>query len=432
MIDPTAAPTVKQLALLSIPAIVIGAVSALVLWLLDVGAGWLQDQLWTELPALVGATGSTPWWIILVMTLVGAAVGLVAQFMPGHAGPDSAVGGLEGPPPPIAVLPSLLIAVVLGLAGGVSLGPENPIMAINGALAVAALARLSNAVPPRLVVLLSAAGTLGALFGTPVGAALVLTGMVAAVKAGGSLWDRMFLPLAAAGAGAITMHLLGAPTLAFDVEPMTEADGFDLLSGFLIAAVAAVAAIAIAWAFPYVHRAFHALRHPIVFTTLGGLVLGVLGAIGGPITMFKGLEETGELISNPGAYSVPQLAMFAVVKLIALLVAASAGFRGGRIFPIVFVGVAIGLVGHGLFPDVPLSLAIASGVLGTVLVGTRDGWMALFVAAILVGDPLVLPLLCVIIVPVWLIVTKAPALEIAAPETPAPSPPTAPAEPARP
>ncbi|MFF2276987.1 ion channel protein [Agromyces sp. NPDC058126] len=425
-------PTVKQLVVLSIPAVAVGAGSALVLWLLDVGAGWLQDQLWTTLPGLVGATSSTPWWIILTMTVIGAAVGLVVWLMPGHAGNDSAVGGLEGPPPPLVALPSLLIAVVLGLAGGVSLGPENPIMAINGALTVALFARMSKAVPPNLAVLLAASGTLGALFGTPVGAALAFTGTLAAIKGGGSLWDRMFLPLASAGAGAITMHLLGAPTISFSVEPMTEVGGIDLLTGALVAGVAALAAIAIAWAFPYVHRAFHSMKNPLIFTTLGGLVLGILGAIGGPITMFKGLEETGELLADPDEYTALQLAAFAGIKLIALLVAASAGFRGGRIFPMVFIGVAIGLVGYAVIPGMPISLAVACGVLGTVLVSTRDGWIALFVAAIVVGDPLVLPVMCVVILPIWLMVTRAPALEIAAPEPAEPTAPASPSGPARP
>jgi len=99
--------------------------------------------------------------------------------------------------------------VILGLAGGVSLGPENPIIAINSALAVAAFARFTSKVPARLVMLLATSATIGALFGTPVAAALVLTGTVAAVKGGGSLWDRLFLPVAAAAAGALTMHLLG-------------------------------------------------------------------------------------------------------------------------------------------------------------------------------------------------------------------------------
>ncbi|GGR18567.1 ion channel protein [Agromyces mediolanus] len=411
-------PTVRHLLLLSIPALVIGAASALVLWLVDLLAEQLHVVLWEALPGVFGADAATPWWILVVLTATGAAVGLVVQFAPGHAGADSATTELDAPPMPLLVVPSLLVAVVLSLAGGVSLGPENPIIAINTALAVALLARLSKAVPQQLVVLLASAATIGALFGTPVAAALVLTGTVAAVKAGGALWDKLFLPLAAAGAGAITMHLLGGSSISFTVTPMGEVEPVFLLTGLLVAAVSALAGILAAWALPPVHRAFHSLRHPLLFTTLGGLVLGLLGMIGGPMTLFKGLEQTGELIEHPERYGAGQLALFAGIKIVALVIAAAAGFRGGRIFPAVFIGVAIGLLGYALIPGLPLSLAIACGALGIVLAATKDGWIAIFVGVALVGDPLVLPLLCVIVLPVWLLVTKAPELVVHPSERP--------------
>ncbi|MCM3657557.1 ion channel protein [Agromyces mediolanus] len=405
-------PTVRRLLLLSIPALVIGIVSAVVLWLVDLLAEQLHVVLWELLPGAFGADAATPWWILVVLTATGAAVGLVVQFVPGHAGVDSATTELDAPPMPILVVPGLLVAVTLSLAGGVSLGPENPIIAINTALAVTLLARSSKAVPQQLVVLLAVSATIGALFGTPVAAALVLTGTVAAVKAGGALWDKLFLPLAAAGAGAVTMHLLGGSSISFTVSPMGEVEPVFVLTGLVIAAGSALAGILAAWLLPILHRAFHSLKHPLLYTTLGGLALGVLGMIGGPMTLFKGLEQTGELIEHPERYAPAQLALFAGIKIVALVVAAAAGFRGGRIFPAVFIGVALGLLGYALIPGVPMSLAIACGALGIVLAATKDGWIAIFVAVALVGDPLVLPLLCVIVLPVWLIVTKAPELVV--------------------
>ncbi|GAA1524831.1 H+/Cl- antiporter ClcA [Agromyces terreus] len=408
-----AGPTVRQLALLSIPAIAIGIGSALVLWSVSGLAELLQGFLWTTLPATFGADEATPWWIFTVLTLTGAVVGAVVWLMPGHAGQDSATTELSGPFPGLKALPSLTIVVVLSLAGGVSLGPENPIIAINAALSMALLARFAK-VPPEQIAALAIAGTIGALFGTPVAAALVFTGMVGALK-GGSLWDRLFLPLAAAGAGAATMDLLGGSKPSFPLEPMGELQPVFLLTGLVVAAASALLGIAAAWAFPYVHRTFHALGNPLIFTTLGGMVLGVLGILGGPITLFKGLEETGELLTNPDAYSPGQLAAFAGIKIVALLVAASAGFRGGRIFPVVFVGTALGLLGYALLPDLPISLAVACGVMGITLAATRDGWLALFIGAALVGDVTVLAPMCLIVLPVWLLVTKAPELVVSPP-----------------
>ena len=411
--------TARRLLVLAVPAILVGVASALVLWSLDRLAEALQGVLWEAVPDALGIDPSG-WWIVLVLTLTGVAVGLGLRFLPGHGGPDSATTELVGAPLPLRTLPGLAIVTVLGLAGGVSLGPENPIIAINSGLIVAVLARLLPRVPARLSMLLAASATIGALFGTPVAAALIFTGILAALKSGGSLWDRLFLPVAAAGAGATTMHLLGAPPFAFELPPYGAPQPIDFVTGSLVACAAAVIGLAALAAFPVVYRALHALRHPVIITTVGGFVLGLLGLIGGPITMFKGLEQTGELLQNADDYDGAQLAAIAGIKIVALLVAASALFRGGRVFPATFIGVALGLLGHVLIPALPLGLAVACGVLGILLVVTRDGWIALFVAVAISGDLTTLPMLCVIVLPAWLLVSAAPEVRI----EPAP-PPTA-------
>lgn len=408
--DELPAPTPRQLALLSVPALVIGIITALMLWALEAVAGLLEDVVWTTLPDALGIDPSG-WWIVVVLTTTGLLVGLCLQLLPGHGGPDSATTELMEPPLKLRTLPSIAIVTMLGLAGGVSLGPENPIIAINVSLAVALLARFMPGVPPRLAMLMAAAGTIGALFGTPVGAALLFTGALAAVRGGGSLWDKLFLPLASAAAGAATMHVLGVPPLAFSVPPST-VDPLDVVLGVVVACAAVLIGLLGVIALPVVHRAFHALRSPILIATLGGFVLGLLGLLGGPITLFKGLDQMGELLADPDAYSAGDLALIIAVKLVALVVAASAAFRGGRVFPATFIGVAIGLLGHALIPGLPLGLAVACGLIGMLLVATRDGWLSLFMAAGVSGDIGLLPWLCVIILPAWLLVTRAPEFRI--------------------
>ena len=92
------------------------------------------------LATTAGNSGDRPGftlWIIGVLTLTGIAVGLVIRFSQGHAGPDPACEPLIGAPVPPSALPGLIVALILGLAGGVSLGPEHLIMTVNIALAVA-------------------------------------------------------------------------------------------------------------------------------------------------------------------------------------------------------------------------------------------------------------------------------------------------------
>ncbi|MGJ3560504.1 chloride channel protein [Streptomyces sp. INA 01156] len=97
-------------------------------------------------------------------------------------------------------------------------------------------------------------------------------------------------------------------------------------------------------------RGVPAAAAPPADAPAGGVVLGALAALGGHLTLFKGLDEITVLAADPGGWSAGQFATMTVVKLAALLVAASCGFRGGRIFPAVFVGTALGLCAHALVP----------------------------------------------------------------------------------
>jgi H+/Cl- antiporter ClcA len=400
----------RLLLALVIPGIIVGTASALLLIALTVVSNQLEDVLWDWLPATVGVGADSPAWIIGVLTLAGLAVGLVVTFVPGHAGPDPAATELAGPPLPLVVLPGLALAVILTLASGVSLGPENPILGINIGLTVAIGLRVLPRMPGAAWSALAFAGTIGAMFGTPIGAALLIS--ETSDTSGRPLWDRLFGPLVAAAAGSLTMLLLGGESFALTIAPYPQHELIDLVSGSLIAVGAALLGLVAIYAFPLVHAAFHRLRQPILVLTAGGFVLGLLGVIGGPISLFKGLDQMKELTETAADYAPAGLALLAVVKLVAVLVASGSGFRGGRIFPSVFAAVALGLFVYALFPGVPEAIALGASLIGILVAVTRSGWLAIFMAGLMVGDASVVPELVVIVLPAWLVVTGRPEMVV--------------------
>ncbi|MGW4912214.1 ion channel protein [Streptomyces sp. NPDC004270] len=410
---PPSAPA-RALLPLILPALVVGVGSSLLYLVVSSLAERLQHVLWNNLPDALGIGRYSAPWMLVMLTATGVAVGLVVWKVPGHAGPDPATLGLEAVALPPVVLPGLLLATVLMLAGGPSLGPENPIIAVNVGLALW-LGRLAMPrMPGSLWPALADAATLGALFGTPVAAALVISEALAGKPLKGALWDNLFGPLMAAGAGAMTTALVARPALDLGLPAVGRLRWADLLAALVLAPVAALLGMLAVYAFPYVHGAFRRLGHPMVALPAGGVVLGLLGALGGHLTLFKGLDEVAELAKDPTGWSAGQFAVMTVVKLAALLVAAACGFRGGRIFPSVFIGAALGLCAHALVPAVQPSVGVAAGVLGMLLAITRQGWVSLFTASVLVASPTILALLCIASLPAWLLVTGRPKMQLRA------------------
>ncbi|EAC1432699.1 ion channel protein [Escherichia coli] len=403
-------PRARTMLLLSLPAVAIGIASSLILIVVMKIASVLQNLLWQRLPGTLGIAQDSPLWIIGVLTLTGIAVGLVIRFSQGHAGPDPACEPLIGAPVPPSALPGLIVALILGLAGGVSLGPEHPIMTVNIALAVAIGARLLPRVNRMEWTILASAGTIGALFGTPVAAALIFSQTL-----NGSsevpLWDRLFAPLMAAAAGALTTGLFFHPHFSLPIAHYGQMEMTDILSGAIVAAIAIAAGMVAVWCLPRLHAMMHQMKNPVLVLGIGGFILGILGVIGGPVSLFKGLDEMQQMVANQ-AFSTSDYFLLAVIKLAALVVAAASGFRGGRIFPAVFVGVALGLMLHEHVPAVPAAITVSCAILGIVLVVTRDGWLSLFMAAVVVPNTTLLPLLCIVMLPAWLLLAGKPMMMV--------------------
>ncbi|MGX6461135.1 ion channel protein [Klebsiella grimontii] len=401
-------PRARTMLLLSIPAIVIGIAASLVLIVAMKTAAMLQKILWSNLPGALGMNASGPFWTIAILTCTGIAVGLVVRFSPGHAGPDPATESLIGAPVSPSALPGLLAALIIGLAGGVSLGPEHPIMVINIALTVALGSRIFPRVSALDWTILASSGTIGALFGTPVAAALIFSQTLNSSN-DVPLWDRLFAPLLAAAAGSLTTGLFFHPNFSLPIAQYNQWQLVDIFSGAIVTLIAIAVGMVGVWCLPRLHALMQRLKNPILTLGIGGFLLGILGVIGGHIPLFKGLEEMQQLAFSQ-TLTASDFMLIALVKMAALVLAAACGFRGGRIFPAVFVGVALGLMLHAHVDAVPAAITVSCAILGLTLVVTRDGWLSLFMAAVVVPDSTLLPLLCIVMLPAWLLLAGKPLM----------------------
>src|SRR5690349_3261579 len=120
--------------------------------------GWVFD----DLPRGLGFTGAPDWWPLPILTVAGIVVGLLIRYLPGRGGHVPA-NGLNTHAPQPHDLVGIFLAAVVGLGLGVVLGPESPLIALGGGLAILALGRSAATRPPQAVALIASVGSFAAV-----------------------------------------------------------------------------------------------------------------------------------------------------------------------------------------------------------------------------------------------------------------------------
>lgn len=102
----------------------------------------------------------------------------------------------------------------------------------------------------------------------------------------------------------------------------------------------------------------------VLLTTLGGLSLGLLAVIQ-PLVLFSGHEGIRTMSSTFSTHSSGYFLAAALLKVAAACLCLATGWKGGRFFPLMFAGAAIGLCLAQIMP-IPQTLALATGMSATL------------------------------------------------------------------
>jgi H+/Cl- antiporter ClcA len=355
-----------------------------------------RDILWHDL------IGDDPaaWATIALATAGGLVLGLALRFLPGHGGDHPADGhalipDVEGR---VLLAVSTLVVGFISLVAGASLGPEAAIIpsAAGISLVAARWFRLPGGLP-RLMPGVGVSALLAAMFGSPLAGAVPLLEMTAGAALPVPLVMVILPSLTASATAVITLQLLDAEPSGF--LPLGY-EGFapgHVLWALALGVVAGAVGLAVARLVPLLRTVTRRIdqRSVVLTATLGGLGLGVLYVIGGPEVRFAGIPEILILVAESPDAGV---ALFAVaVKLLATAWCLAAGYRGGKIFPIAFLGAAAGLVVHALFDGLPVSVALGCGIAGALATGLGTPITAALVAGAVLG-PEMLPVAVISVV----------------------------------
>ena len=359
---------------------------------------YLEQLIWHILPTSLGEA-TPPWYLVLFLPIVGAGIVAVARLaLPGDGGRPP-LGGMAHGPTPVAFVPGIVVAALGTLGFGLVLGPEAPVMAVGSAvgLAITSVVR-SNA---REEGVLSMAGTFSAistLFGGPLVAGVMLT-------EGGIALGPALIPVLVPGFVAAAVGYLvflgvgpytGAPAPGLQIPDLPAYPGTsvpDLMIAIVVGVVTAALIVAI-------NRSASGLaarrdrrvgdrRIGIVVPLLvGGLLVGLLAqlatafGVAAEDVLFSGQASIPALVSE---YSVAALVVLVLAKAVAYVISLAAGFRGGPIFPAVFLGVGVAAFAVQLFGTSP-TFAVAIGCAAGMAAQTRLVITSMLFAALLVGS----------------------------------------------
>lgn len=411
---------------------------------------YLQKEVFIHLPHGLGYSSAPAWWPVPVLVVGGTLAALAIRFLPGQGGPSPAYGfGLHPPPEPVQ-LPGVALAALATLAFGIVLGPEMPLIALGGGLAFAAtrltrLLRGGHPLPDQAVQVLGATGSfaaISALLGSPIVGAFLL---MEASGLGGPTLVLVLIPgLLAAGIGALIFTGLGAWTglgsfsLAVGGLPHV---GSPRASEFGWAVVIGIVCALLGAAFRRVAVALHEhvcsgrtmLALPVAGLVIAGLTIAYVEGSGKPGSqvLFSGQTALGPLIVHSARYSVLVLLLLIACKGLAYSISMGS-FRGGPVFPSMFIGGAIGLAfSHLPGLDAVTGAAMGIGAMAAVML-TLPLTSVLLASLVLFADGLVvMPLVIVAVVVAYLVGAHVlPQRPDGEPERPAPpAPPAAPARP---
>lgn len=330
----------------------------------------LTSLLWDDVPDALG--GTPGWWVFLVL-IVGAVGVWGALKIPGHGGhrPLDGLGINIGP----KVIGSVLVAALLSLSIGAVIGPEAPLMAvgsaIGGAIAFKAQAQVKQ--------VLMAAGSVAAItmiLGNPmISAVLVLEAAVLKGSPGGRKVMIGLLPvMVAMGFGYMIQvgvgdwNGVGQSQLQVPGLPAYETlQGIDLLMALVVGLVSALfAVLAVEAGTRYQAR----VRNPLVGLLVAAGIIAAAAVAARAITgesvdlvLFSGQSAIGSALS---VTSVAALLVIAVAKTIGYTVSLGGGFRGGMVFPAVFLGVVVATGASLLVTSSNLSALAAAGIAAAV------------------------------------------------------------------
>jgi H+/Cl- antiporter ClcA len=350
--------SVLRWTLLLVPmAAAVGTLCAAFLWSLDVATRARFDHP----------------WLLFLLPVGGGAVGLLY-----HALGRSVEGGNNliveqthepGGGVPLRMAPLIFLGTVVTHLFGGSAGREGTAVQLGGSLASAVASQFRLDAPSvRVLLMAGIAAGFGAVFGTPLAGAVFALEVLAV----GRVEYRALLPCLVAGVvGDWTCHAWGIHHTAYHIDFLPDPAAGLVVAPLLLgkAAIAGVLFGLAGLAFAEANHAFGGwLKRLVPYgparPVIGGLAVIAMVYLFGT-RAYLGLGVWSAIPGDPtivGFFTGPVDRWSWLLKILFTVVTLSAGFKGGEVTPLFFIGAALGNALSGLL-QAPVDLFAGLGFL---------------------------------------------------------------------
>jgi H+/Cl- antiporter ClcA len=349
--------------------VICGAASGLFLWLLQRATTFREEH---EV-------------IIYALPIAGLAIGWIYERYGGpvRSGSNLIIDAIhdEGPELPVRMAPMVMIGTVLTHVFGGSAGREGTAVQMGASLTdwVSHRLRVGKAVRRQLLAA-GVAGGFGSVFGTPVAGALF---GLEFVVLGRIEYDALVPALIASVVGDWTTRALGIVHTHYPVATSVPLTPLLLLKWLVFAAAVALVTTAFIELAHVIKKRGerHLPRLPLRMFVGGLVIVGLWKLVGTSDYLGLGIPTIVRAFADP---HLPPYAF--ALKLVFTAITLGAGFLGGEVTPLFFVGATLGSALARLL-GIPLALGAGVGLAG-VFAAAANTPLALSIMAVeLLGAP---------------------------------------------
>ena len=295
--------------------------------------------------------------------------------------------------------PGMIATSLVSITAGGSLGPEAPLVQINGSLGSWISEKLKLTIEStRIMTFCGMGAALAAFFGDPIRGPLFALEIP---HRRGLEYYEAIIPAMVAGICSFSIFRLGT---GLNVGGIYNFNRFgdlptltwlNLIEGAGLGLLGAAAGILFIGIFRLIKWMIQRIEDQhILLAMIGGLGIGWIAVLYPATLFFSEQQIETQLLAQSASYGVVMLLGICLAKMVAICCTIHGGFRGGFIFPLFFAGASLGLaVSYGI-PSIHPTIAVLCCMAAINVAITKTPVSTTIILTVL-SDTTILPIIAI-------------------------------------